>query len=371
MKVLIAGDFYPQLRAQASLENNDYSFLDEIKPFTAQVDYSIVNFESCVADKNTDVPIEKIGPNLCSGKNSLQAIRYAGFDCITLANNHFRDYGDGGVCKTLMACEELGIDYVGGGKTLHDAQSILYKQFDDGILAVINVCETEFSIASDHQGGSAPLNPILNYYTIQEAKSKADYILVVVHGGIEIYAYPTPRMKETYRFFVDAGADAVVNHHQHRISGFEVYKGKPIFYGLGNFCFDLDTTSFRSWEKGYLVVVDFNSQSSDYQMIPYIQFADEPKVKFDVFQEDFLTEIDSINEIIQDDRLLNQKLTEFALKKRKLAFFEPYNTRITKGLFSHHLLPSFLSRDRIKSLRHFLRCESHYDVLMAALINAK
>jgi poly-gamma-glutamate synthesis protein (capsule biosynthesis protein) len=45
-------------------------------------------------------------------------------------------------------------------------------------------------------------------------------------------------MVETYRFFIEAGADAVVNHHQHCICGYEVYKGKPIFYGLGNFCFD-------------------------------------------------------------------------------------------------------------------------------------
>lgn len=43
-------------------------------------------------------------------------------------------------------------------------------------------------------------------------------------------------MQEIYRFFVDIGADAVINHHQHCYSGYEVYKEKPIFYGLGNFC---------------------------------------------------------------------------------------------------------------------------------------
>ena len=50
---------------------------------------------------------------------------------------------------------------------------------------------------------------------VEEAKKKADFVLVIVHGGSEHFQLPTPRMQATYRFFVDAGADAVVNHHQH------------------------------------------------------------------------------------------------------------------------------------------------------------
>ena len=83
-----------------------------------------------------------------------------------------------------------------------------------------------------------PLLPIQQFYKIQEAKENADYVLVIVHGGIEHYQLPTSRMIETYRFFIDAGADAVVNHHQHCYSGYERYKSKPIIYGLGNLLFD-------------------------------------------------------------------------------------------------------------------------------------
>lgn len=370
MKVLIAGDYCPRSRMQALLDKNDFSFLDEVRPFTTDADYSIVNFEGCVADI-TDTPIEKIGPNLCCEKKSLQAIKYAGFDCVTLANNHFRDYGDSGVNKTLIACGEFGIDYVGGGRTLQDAQKILYKKLGDEILAVINVCETEFSIASNSQGGSAPLKPIHNYYAIQEAKSKADFVLVITHGGIEKYSYPTPRMKEVYRFYIDSGADAVVNHHQHCISGYEIHNGKPIFYGLGNFCFDWKTSTAKLWTEGYMVVIDFNTKSIAYQTIPYKQFAEEPKVMYNVSQEDFLKEIKSINRIIEDDKMLEEKLSEFAIRVNKLAVFEPYNSKITKSLFSRHLLPSLMSNAKIKSLRHNLKCESHYDVLMAALTNLK
>jgi poly-gamma-glutamate synthesis protein (capsule biosynthesis protein) len=121
---------------------------------------------------------------------------------------------------------------VGGGTNLQEASKILYKKIDEKVLALINCCENEFSIATEVTAGSNPLNPIQQYYAIQEAKSKADYVLVIVHGGHELWQLPSPRMQETYRFFIDAGADAVVNHHQHCYSGYEIYKKKPYILNL-------------------------------------------------------------------------------------------------------------------------------------------
>ena len=66
------------------------------------------------------------------------------------------------------------------------------------------------------------------------------------------------RMKELYHYFVDAGADVVINHHQHCYSGYEEYKGSPIFYGLGNFLFDNSDFRPQPWNEGYLVELDFS-----------------------------------------------------------------------------------------------------------------
>lgn len=368
MKILVAGDFYPRRRVQEKINKNDYSFLDEVKPFTEKADYSVVNFEGCIAD-DTDKPIEKNGPNLRCDKRSLKVIKQAGFDCVTLANNHFRDYGNNGVAKTLIACNEYGLDYVGGGNNIKEAEQVLYKTINEKVLAIINICENEFSIADTDLGGSAPLNPIKNYYTIQEAKQNADFVIVIVHGGPELYFYPTPRMKYTYRFFVDAGADAVVNHHQHCISGNEIYKDKPIFYGLGNFCFDWVTTSVNWWEEGYIVLIDFveNENAINYEIAPYMQFSEEPKVSFRSVQKDFYERFDRINRIIADDKLLEDKFDEWCAKNKNISIFEPYNTKISKGLYSRKLLPSFLSAQRLRLILNSIRCESHYDVLITSL----
>lgn len=366
MKILIAGDFYPRRRIQILLNKKDFSFLDEVKQYTQKADYSIVNFEGCVADEN-DSPIEKTGPNLRCDERSVEAIKYAGFNAVTLANNHFYDFGDAGVEKSLSAFKEYGLDHVGGGATIEEAQSILYKHFEDGTLAVINVCEKEFTIASTQHGGSAPMDLPNVYRSIQVARRNADFILVITHGGIEVYPYPTPRMKSIYRFFIEAGADAVVNHHQHCINGYEEYNGKPIFYGLGNFCFDWITASVKWWEEGYMVLLSFNKQSTSFELIPYLQFSAEPKLTFSVSREEFFDEIEQLNKVIQDDILLENELKSFALKNNNLVIFEPYLSRITRKLYSLHLLPSFLTRNKIKSILNLVRCESHNEVLQTSL----
>ena len=70
-------------------------------------------------------------------------------------------------------------------------------------------------------------------------------------------------MMETYRFFIEVGADAVVNHHQHCFSGYEIYKNKPIFYGLGNFSFDGIGSGDR-WSSGYIVTLNFSGTEVEF-----------------------------------------------------------------------------------------------------------
>ena len=253
MKVLVAGDFYPQAQAAKKLNG-------EISPMIKESDFSIVNFESPVAEGH-EAPIEKLGPNLRCTEKAVEAVKWAGFDAVTLANNHIFDYGSEGVENTLRVCRAAGIGTVGAGMNLQEASQTLYTQKGEETLAVINCCENEFSIATDETAGANPLNAVRQYHAIREARQKADYVLVIVHGGHEQFQLPSPRMKETYRFFVDAGADAVVNHHQHCYSGYEVYRGKPIFYGLGNFCFEPIKNMAQNWHEGYMVRISMASET--------------------------------------------------------------------------------------------------------------
>lgn len=366
--IIIAGDFCPRDRIVDFIENDRYQeIFHDVKSIINRASYTIVNLEApIIKDKGT--PISKSGPNLKCTDKVINAIQYVGFKGVTLANNHFYDYGEEGALNTMQKLRENKIDYVGAGRNNEDASKILYVTIGTKKVAIINCCEHEYSIATRYSAGSNALNPITLYYTIKKAKSAADYVLVIVHGGIEHYQLPTPRMKQTYRFAIDCGADAVVNHHQHCFSGYEVYKGNPIFYGLGNFCFDRKGKRNDMWNKGYMVKLCI--EDNRFELLPYIQCDDTPSVQLmkDSERETFFKEIEKLNQVITNSEELERKLKEMAVKsKRGFSPFNPYTNRYLNGLFRRGWLPSFVSKKKLMAIQNKIECESHLERLIYVL----
>lgn len=365
VKILVAGDMCPQQRVSELFEKGDFQYvLGDIKRLLSEVDYSIVNFE-CPVVKGGETPIQKQGPSLHCTEKGIEAVKWVGFNCVTLANNHFLDYGEEGVKNTLNVCKENGLDTVGGGINLKNAEQPLYKKINGQTIAIVNCCEQEFSIATDRTAGSNPLNPIQQYYSIKKAKSKADYVIVIVHGGHEHFQLPSTRMQETYRFFVDAGADAVVNHHQHCFSGYEVYKDKPIFYGLGNFCFDNAHLRQGKWTEGYMVVISFDSSKVSFLLHPYIQCSSNPQVCL-LDANYFNAKIEAINAIITNREALKteQNLYYDSCGNHCSEFLEPIKCRYYLGARRRRWLPSLISRRWLLVAANLIKCESHRDVLV-------
>lgn len=368
MKILVAGDFCPQQRVASLFGQSDYaSVLGGVKPIVISADYAIVNLE-CPVIHGGELPLEKCGPNLSCSIKGIEALQWVGFDCVTLANNHFFDYGFNGVNNTLQACEEFSIDTVGGGLDIHNASKTLYKQIGNKTLAVINCCENEFSIASASSAGSNPLDPIQQFYAISKARKKADFVLVIVHGGHENYQLPSLRMQETYRFFIDAGADAVVNHHQHCFSGYEFYKDRPIFYGLGNFCFDEGPKSSDLWHIGYFVILDFTDEVN-FKIVPYSQCKENGDVKLLSDLNGFSSSLKSLNEIISDAVLLRTSQDKFYDRTVMscLSMFDPINCHYIKKAQLRGLLPFLYSRKYLIKIFNYINCESHREKLLFSL----
>ena len=371
IRLLIAGDFAPAGRVKSLIETEKYEELfGQVLSLTQEQDYSIVNLEAPIV-VNGAKPIKKTGPNLICKKNTLESVRYAGFDCVTLANNHVRDYGDIGVFDTLSSCNEMGIDIVGAGINLEEANKVLYKIIKNKKIGFVNFCEKEFSIATTNNAGANPLNIVSNYYKIQEAKQQADYLIVIIHGGHEFYQLPSPRMKETYRFFADAGANVIINHHQHCYSGYEVYKETPIFYGLGNFCFDKKEHRNSLWNEGYMVQLLINNDKINFDLIPYLQCNEKPNIELLENNSLIYSKINRLNKIISDDKALWESFSNFVNngEKAMLSLFEPYDNRYLKGLRRRGLIPSFISKKKKRLLLNIMRCDAHRDVMISILDN--
>lgn len=372
MNILIAGDFCPCSRTAELIEQgNDDEMLRSVVPYTRQCDLSMLNFE-CPIVEHEAMPIIKHGPNLKCSAKALKCIKDSGFNMVTLANNHFYDYGEVGVFDTLSALDSEQILHVGAGKNLAEANQVYYFTRQEETIAIINCCEHEFSIATEHRGGTNPFNPIQQFYAIQDSKKNANYVIVIVHGGHEHYQLPTPRMVETYRFYIDAGADLVVNHHQHCYSGYEVYSGKPIFYGLGNFCFDLNNVNNPGiWNEGYMVKLSLQVGNIQFETIPYTQCGKVPSVQImgNKQCQHFEVEIERLNALIANKEKLKESHERFMISTMsgfKLAL-APYSNRWFRGAFSRGWLPSFLTKKRLLSLKNYLDCESHRERLQNAV----
>lgn len=375
VNILVAGDFSPYGRLQNLINNKSFDNLfSSVKPVVNSHDTFVVNFETVVkADDNS--PIKKIGAHLSTNENAIEALKWLGVNVVTLANNHFMDYGQSAAENTQRKLGEAAIQYVGTGENLKDAQRFLELDIKGRRITIINACEHEFSVAGSDQFGCNPINTIELYYQVKEAKRVSDNVICILHGGNEHYQLPSPRMKQLYRFLIDSGADAVINHHQHCFSGYELYKGKPIFYGLGNFCFDSASDNkyrHKTWNYGYLVSLHLNSEEVSFELIPYEQCWEKPGTF--VYQDDesknkFFSEINELNQIIVDDKLLTERFRQLALSRRDVLYsgFRPYSGRILTALYAKGLLPSFLTKKRLTLIKAFLDCEAHHEMLMYGL----
>ena len=218
----------------------------------------------------------------------------------------------------------MSISVVGGGENSVQAKSPLILESKGKRIAIINACEHEFSIADCGHGGSNPLDLINMQQDITNMRGKVDFVVVIIHGGIEYYPYPTPRMKRWYRHFIDLGADAVINHHQHCINGYEVYKEKPIFYGLGNFYFPefIGVKESNTWGSGYAICLTLDD-SVNFNLIPYYQDVEGISLRN---QKKFKQEMELLNLPIADDLLLQQKFDEYVSgleKKSRHNYYHP------------------------------------------------
>jgi poly-gamma-glutamate synthesis protein (capsule biosynthesis protein) len=193
-------------------------------------------------------------------------------DALTFANNHIMDQGLQGYEKTISVLkDEFQIMGAGSWKDAYKLTIIDNYGIKVGLL---NFCELQFGMLSDEwtQGadaiGCAWVNhPKVNQFIV-ESKDKVDFLVAIVHAGVEMVDVPLPEWRDRYREIIDLGCDAVISHHPHVVQGYETYKGKPIAYSLGNFCFSkIERMENPEWNEGALAVLNLDEESASISMI--------------------------------------------------------------------------------------------------------
>ena len=371
IKIFISGDFAPTERVAQLITSGEYAKIyNDILPVIQDADISITNLELPLVENGT--PIAKTGPNIKASPKSIEALTFAGFNMVTLANNHIMDYGSKGLFSTMQLCKDNGIDYIGVGKNLKEASKVKYIDCKDQKIAFINLAENEWSTTHGSEPGANPLNEINQYYQIIEAKENADYVILIVHGGHETYGLPSPRMKKLYRYFVDLGVDAVVGHHTHCYSGHEVFKGKPIFYSLGNFIFDrIKYSNSSDWNIGCAVTLNIIDNKIDFELHPYYQC--NQTVGITLFTDNeksaFIVDAERKTAIIQNDKELDLHFNDFVLRQERMYFsyLEPLKNKYLLAAMNRSLLPRLIGKRQRRLLLNLIKAEAHKDILVRLL----
>jgi poly-gamma-glutamate synthesis protein (capsule biosynthesis protein) len=171
---------------------------------------------------------------------------------------------------------------------------------------------------------------------------------------------------------IDAGADAVIGHHTHVISGYETYRGKPIFYSLGNFCIDIERQTSSAWNNGLILILEvYQTGKLDFCMHPVIQNDETPGTRLmsQTAARRVLSKVNQLSSTIADKDALAKKFAEFCRSKTPIARsqIQPYLHPWLIALHRRGLLPSLIGVRKRRLLTALCQCESHREILLYAL----
>ena len=360
MKLFVAADFCPRKKVAALIEKGQGSDIlacweNELRT----ADFSIVNFETSVAPEGAR-KIRKRGPCLGCSPKAVELLAKAGFKGVSVANNHFYDYGEAGLRASIDAFKANGLQYVGAGADLQEAARPLIL----GDTAIIAACEREFSIAGRDHGGCNHRDPIDTARQIKAAKEQCSKVIVISHAGLEGLDAPSPGLRKRLRVRVECGADMVINHHQHCPLGCEQYLGTRIFYGLGNFCFPSSHREDPSWYLGYALMIDTDDMSA--QILPYRQCAGGPILE-KLSPEEWEPEWERLCALVADEALCERIFRQWVREMRPMKNFLPYRFKPLRMLYDRGWLPDFLSRRQKLCITDAMRCESIHEACLDSL----
>lgn len=238
---------------------------DDIK----QADFAFAQIEAIYATSG-EVNVSGTSSPLRGDPENVAAIGRAGFNLASFASNHCMDYGISGFRETIEHFRKIpGMHIFGAGENLAEARKPVIVEHNGNRIGWLAYCSilpirywadvdrpgcapararTVYETLEPDQPGTPPR--IITYPNdedlagmvadIQALKAQVDVVIVSMHWGLHFREAELATYETKYgRAAVDAGADVILGHHQHILKPIEVYRGKPIIYGMANFAFDM------------------------------------------------------------------------------------------------------------------------------------
>ena len=178
----------------------------------------------------------------------IDGLEYAGFNVLSLANNHSFDFGVEAFQEMRSLLKKKKIEIVGAGKNLYEARRpriIECRGLRLLFLAYSDFDTNGYNEALPDKPGIAPLDLQMIKDDIKKNSDTADCVIVSLHWGTEFSHYPSPKQVQTAKQIIDSGAKIIIGHHSHVLQGIELYNGGVIAYNLGSFMMSGPSGTYR------------------------------------------------------------------------------------------------------------------------------
>lgn len=261
-----------------------------LKPISSLMEdsYVIANLECVLTDETSDSFNKLYAPT-----SMAKELKEVGISAVSLANNHSLDFGVPGKIETQELLKVVNIAQLDYGHVV---------RMNDKKITLVSYCYPD-------------IYKEWVKFEVSALGGTTDYLIVMVHAGIELFQYPLPRDVKVCRSFIDNGADLVVGSHSHCIQASEVYKGKSIFYGLGDLIFDGHRDDvWQNWWKGeahpYKFGLNFNRSDLSKSLIIMVHVEEEGlfpiAVEYDEYTRKLSTNLPTLSSINQKYHVGNE-----------------------------------------------------------------
>ncbi|MBX7076089.1 MAG: CapA family protein [Methanobacteriaceae archaeon] len=271
VSISVTGDVMFGRKMPGVLSSNEspYRYVSNV---TNNSDILLVNFENPATNSGTafksDVPLK------CS-PTYVPLVKGANTTVCAMANNHAFDYGEVGMNDTINNLNQVGAIHIGAGLNVGNASAPAVIHSNGRTITILNYMDSNnfaeygqdvMPKATVNSAGYSAYNETLAAQEIQAAKDNgSDYVIVYMHYGNEYSRSPNEAQKNISHQCIDNGADIVIGSHTHVTQGVEMYKGKPIFYNLGNFIFDQSNSATH---RAYFLNIQLVNDTAEVTMYP-------------------------------------------------------------------------------------------------------
>lgn len=344
---------------------NDVVVDKQLADIFIKADYNVAGFEVPItAERQIAEP--KSGPSLSQSSETVELLKSLKFNVFALANNHIFDYGLEGFNHTKTLLSEVG-QVVGAGKW-DEAYTPLILEKDDIKVGIMSLTEQQFGTLYNEEEckyGCAWVNHRSANKIVRDLKLKTDYVILLIHAGLEMLDAPLPEWRIRYRELIDEGADVIAGSHPHVVQGYEKYNRGLIFYSLGNFAFQSSKKMDDRWWNGGLLSLEIDNK--EVKPTVYGTHFDNTNLQL-LPNEEWSQSFKSLNNII------NKETYSDYVDSKCLDRLPEYHNLFAMGgaIFPDRMILKniarwFLGRCNSLHLLNNLQCESHRWCISRAL----